>query len=161
MANELVYNIYKTHYAYHHAFWLQGKLSVSYLESKLATKEEIEKILLLPKDRFLDLESTWTCLSEKVKQSLADEIFVENISTSVADLNNALEKLKLFTKLSAQERTRILDQFFPEFHSSELYENNLFSFRLQERSAVCMIGLMSPSNWNAWIRLLNALSDSQ
>lgn len=127
----------------------------------MATKEELAIATTCSKHGFLDLESLWTFLSPKVKQALADEHFVKDITTSVSELDIAIAKLSVFSKLSLAERTCILDKYFQEYQSSDVYEHNLFSFRLGEKNAIHMIGLMCHSNWNAWICLLNALPQAE
>jgi len=156
MDNDWQKKIYGSTYVYHHLAWVQNSLG-SYLMD--ASETDINTL----QTHDFDLEYCWSFLSHKFRKRLSQINYVDGLKTNVKKITVTINKLRLFTSLSLQERTIWCDKFFPDvksgYHEKDkmTYEHNLHVHRLQYRSAIWMIGLMSPYNWKRWITLLNQL----
>jgi hypothetical protein len=149
--------LYAQEYAYHHLHWIQTNLCESFLLRHGASYSEIEMAQQHINERFMDLEAIWPQLTMNVRESLSKISFLKNVITTVPYLDTAILKLSNFSKLSMQERTKLLNVYFPRVKSNEMYEHNLHTVRLGQRKAVEMIGLMDMTNWKPWAKLLDAL----
>lgn len=152
-------SIYKTGYVYHYLSWLQSGLSLRFLEAHGASQNEMT-IASQCVDRFISLERLWPQISPELQEALANQEYghSSNIQNpTILELSEAIRKLANFSKLCDQQRTKLLDVYFPHLSSNSKYPHNLHTIRLNSREAVWMIGLMDPIGFQPWVKLLDEL----